>query len=178
MNDCQETLSIFIGSSIALINGIKLKIILKSSLITLIRNVNLKFSLSKTRGHSRPKILNKLWVPKPDTHPKQLLDLRLEAFNLIFAFQESRSRAASQQQSRAASQQQSRAASQQRSRAASQELCLFSIESHVPMAIKDRVSTPLKFMSPLDQYNAPIPPVRRRYCNVCIQVKNTFTYKC
>jgi len=56
--------------------------------MALIRDTNHKFSLSKTHGHSCPKILNDLWVFKPDTHPKRCMCSRLKASNTIFVFQE------------------------------------------------------------------------------------------
>ena len=73
-----------------LINGVKLKSILKSPLMALIRGTSLKSSLSKTLGHSRPKILNDLWVPESDTRPKRRLHSHLKASNAIFAFHEPR----------------------------------------------------------------------------------------
>jgi len=73
-----------------LINGVKLKTILKSLLMALIRCANLKSSLSKTREHSRSKILNDLWVPKLDTCPEWRLRSRPEASKAITSFQEPR----------------------------------------------------------------------------------------
>jgi len=78
----------------ALINGVKLKVVLKSPLMALIRDANLKSSLARHvsnmliefKGHSRRKILNNLWVPKPDTCPKRRLHSRLEVSKVIFAF--------------------------------------------------------------------------------------------
>jgi len=74
----------------ALINCVKLKAILKSPLMALIRGANLKSILSKTREHSHPKILNDLWVPEPDMRPKRHLRSRLKASNVILASQEPR----------------------------------------------------------------------------------------
>jgi len=72
----------------ALINSVKLKAVLKSPLMALIRGANLKSTLSKTRGHSRPKILNDFWVPKTNTHPEWRLRSHRKASNPISAFQE------------------------------------------------------------------------------------------
>ena len=108
----------------ALINGVKLKAVLISLLMALIRGANLKFNLNKTRGHSRSKILNDLWVPEPDTSRERHLRSCLEASNVIFAFREPRT-FASQKQSRAASPQQIRVASQT------------AIKSRVSLALKD-----------------------------------------
>jgi len=102
--------------------------------MALIRSVNLKSSLSKTRGHSRPKVLNDLWFPKPDTHPKWHLHSCLKASNAIFVSQEPRLH----------NNQESRLYNNWKS-------CLTVIKNRVCITIESYVSTPLKFTSPLDQ---------------------------
>jgi len=105
--------------------------------MALIWDANLKFSLSKICGHSRPKVLNNVWVLKQDTCPKRCLYSRLKASNAISTFQESRLNKGQ--------------------------------EGHVSTSIKSRVSSalraasqpPLKFTSPLDQYD-------NRICESCV----------
>ena len=80
----------------------------------------------------------------PDMHPMRRLHSRLKASNAIFAFREPHLKSVS----RAASQ------SDQEPRLNSNQGPVSSaIESRASMAIKGRVSTPLKFASPFDQHD-------------------------
>jgi len=115
--------------------------------MALICGANLKSSLCKTCKHSCPKILNDLWVPKPDTHPKRCLCSRLKASNTIFVFQETRfnRRVSTTIKSRVSTAIKSRVST------AIKSLVFTAFENRVSTTIESRVSTLVKFVSPLDQ---------------------------